>query len=45
MTHIGHGGVVDDWWQPAPGKITAPPTLRWESGGGGSAAIFPVYEI
>ena len=35
------GEMVDDWWQPAPGKIAAPPTLRWESGGK-SAAIFLV---
>ena len=33
-------GMVDDWWQSVPGKITAPPTLRWESGGK-SVAIFP----
>ena len=33
VTHIDQGGMVDDWWQSAPGKITAPPTLRWESGG------------
>ena len=24
--------MVDDWWQSAPGKIAAPPTLSWESG-------------
>ena len=24
---------MGDWWQSAPGKITAPPPLRWESGG------------
>ena len=35
VTTIGQGGMVDDWWQSAPGKIAAPPTLRWESGGGG----------
>ena len=34
VTHIGQDGMVDDWWQSAPGKIAAPPTLRWESGGG-----------
>ena len=28
------GGMVDDWWQSAPGKIAAPPTLIWEWGGG-----------
>ena len=33
VTHIGQGGMVDGWWQSAPGKITAPPTLRWEPGG------------
>ena len=27
VTHIGQGGMVDDRWQSAPGKITA-----WESG-------------
>ena len=21
VTHIGQGGMVDDWWQSAPGKI------------------------
>ena len=36
--------MVDDWWQSAPGKVAAPPTLRWECGGGG-AAIFPVYTV
>ena len=36
--------MVDDWWQSAPGKIAAPPTLRWESGGG-SVVIFPVYTV
>ena len=40
MTHIGQG---DDWWQSAPGKLTAPTALRWESGEGGSAAIYLVY--
>ena len=35
MTHIGQGGMVDDWWQSTPGKIAAPPTLRWEWVGGG----------
>ena len=34
MTHIGQDGMVDDWWH-APGKIAAPPTLRWKLGGGG----------
>ena len=34
-THVGQGGMVDEWWQSAPGKIVAPPTLRWESGGAG----------
>ena len=42
VLHIGQGGMVDDWWQSAPGKIAAPPTLRWESdthrGGGGESA-------
>ena len=33
MTHIGQGGMVDDWWQSTPGKIAEPPTLRWKSGG------------
>ena len=42
MTDTGQGGMVDDWWQSAPGKIASPPTLRWESGGK-SAAIFPRY--
>ena len=32
MTHIGQGGMADDWWQTAPGKIAAPPILSWESG-------------
>ena len=32
MTHIGQGGMVDDWWQSAPGKIEAPLILSWESG-------------
>ena len=32
MTHIGQGGMADDWWQAAPGKIAAPPILSWESG-------------
>ena len=36
--------MVDDWWQSAPGKIAAHPTLRWESGGE-SAAIFPVNTL
>ena len=46
MTHMGQGGMVDDRWQSAPGKIGAPPTLRWGSGGGGgSAAIFLVYMV
>ena len=35
MTHIGQGGMVDDWWQSAPGKIAEPPTWRRESGGAG----------
>ena len=45
VIHIGQGGMVDDWLQSAPGKIAAPPppTLIWKLGGGGSAAIFPVY--
>ena len=37
--------MVDDWLQSAPGKVAAPPTLRWESGGGGSEAIFPVNTV
>ena len=45
VTHIGQGGMVDDWWQSAPGKITTPPTLIWESGGGGSVAIFSVNSV
>ena len=45
MTHIDQGGMVDDWWQSAPEKITAPPTLRWKSGGGGNVAIFPVNTV
>ena len=45
VTHIGQGGVVDDWWRSAPGKIAAPPTLRWESRRGGGAAIFPVNTV
>ena len=46
VPHIGQDGMVDDWWQSAPGKIAAPPTLRWKSwGGGGSAAIFPVNMV
>ena len=40
MTYIGQGRMVE---LSAPGKIAAPPTLRWESGGGGSVAIFPAY--
>ena len=32
MAHIGQGGMADDWWQSAPGKIAAPPILSWESG-------------
>ena len=43
VTHIGQGGMVDDWWQSAPGKIATPPSFTWESGGG--VAIFPVYAI
>ena len=42
VTGIGQGGMVDDWWQSAPGKIAALPTLRWEYGWK-SAAIFPIY--
>ena len=32
MTHIGQGGMVDDWWQSAPGKIAEPLILSWETG-------------
>ena len=32
MAHIGQGGMADDWWQSAPGKIAAPPIFSWESG-------------
>ena len=32
VAHIGQGGMADDWWQSAPGKIAAPPILNWESG-------------
>ena len=39
MTDIGQGGMVDDWGQSAPGKIDAPPTWRWESGGGGGVRL------
>ena len=42
VTHIGQGEMVDDWWQCAPGKMAAPPTLRWESGG---KSIFLVYTV
>ena len=43
MAHIDQGGMVDDWWQSAPGKIAAPPTLRWESGGKKCGYLFGVY--
>ena len=42
VAHIGQGGMADDWWQPAPGKIAAPPILSWESGAK-NAVIFPRY--
>ena len=25
VAHIAQGGMADDWWQSAPGKIAAPP--------------------
>ena len=41
VTHIGEGGMVVDWWQPAPGKIL----MGNGNLGGGSAAIFPDIRI
>ena len=40
--NIGQGGMVDDWWQSAPGKMATP----FEMGiGWGSAAIFMVNTV
>ena len=43
VTHIDQSGMVDDWWQSVPGKLAAPPTLRWESGGGGCGYLSSKY--
>ena len=38
-------GMVDEWWQSAPGKIAAPPTLNWESGGKKCSCLSIKYGI
>ena len=43
VAHI-EGGMADDGWQSAPGKMATPPILSWESGAK-NAAIFPVYTV
>ena len=45
VTQLGQGGMVDDWWQSAPGKIAAPPPLRWESGGKKSGYLSGKYKF
>ena len=37
------GGMVDDWWQSAPGKTATPPALRWESGGKKCGDLSRIY--
>ena len=46
VAHIGQGGMADDWWQSAPGKIAAPPILSWGSGAkkcGDLSGIYGIY--
>ena len=45
MAHIGKGGMADDWWQSAPGKIAAPPILSWESGAKKCGDLSGIYRI
>ena len=45
VTHIGQCGMVDDWWQSAPGKITTSMTLRWESGGKKRGYLSGIYTV
>ena len=52
----GDAGLTELWelgltpapsltWQSAPGKIEAPPTLRWEWGGGVKYGILVVFKL
>ena len=45
VTHIGQDGMVDDWWQSAPGKIAAQHPDFDMGIWGKNAAIFPVYTV
>ena len=45
VTHIGQGGMADDWWQSVSGKIAAPPILSWESGAKKCGDLSGIYGI
>ena len=45
VTHIGQGGMADDWWQSVSGKIAAPPILSWESGAKQCGDLSGIYGI
>ena len=46
VTHIGQGGMVDDWWQSAPGRSPHPNFDMGIWGGGGSTGYLSgIYGI
>ena len=45
VAHIGQGGMANDWWQSAPGKISAPLILSWESGAKKCGDLSGIYCI
>ena len=45
MAHIAQGGMADDWWESAPGKIAAPPVLSWESGAKNCGDLSGIYTV